>query len=53
MISEKKNDSECFKKIFKNWRTSLFLYNEKFSFDYYNYNAILVNHMARNVQEKF
>lgn len=52
MISEKKNDSECFKKILKNWRTSLFLYNEKFSFDYYNYNAILVNHMARNVQEK-
>lgn len=51
-ISEKKNDSQCFK-FKKNWRIfyTIFLYNENFLFDYYN--ILLVNHMARNVvQEK-
>lgn len=50
MISEKKTILNVLN--LKNRRTSLFLYNEKFSFDYYNYNTLFVNHMARNVQEK-
>lgn len=49
MISEKKTILNVLN--LKNRKTFLFLYNEKFSFDY-NYNTLFVNHMARNVQEK-